>query len=85
MAATSHALLFESPEPDALGPQHATGLLLRRPLKPRIEHSRESRAAAPFQPDQLQPASSIDACGAAYVEGARGSPLTGSDGQSGRR
>ena len=73
MAATSHALLPESPEPDVLGAQHATGLLLARHLKPQIEHSRDSCATAPFQPDQLQPASLIDACGAAYVERARAS------------
>jgi hypothetical protein len=71
MAATSPALLPGSPEPDALGPQHATGLLLARQLKPRIEHSRENRATAPFPPDQLRAASSIDACAAAYVERAR--------------
>ena len=71
MAATSHALLPESPEPDGLEPQHAAGLLLGRPLKPRIEDSRESRATAPFHPDQLPPAGSLDASGAAYVERAR--------------
>jgi hypothetical protein len=68
MASTSHALLPESPEPDELEPQHATGLLLGRPLN---EHSRERRATTPVQPDQLQPASSLDASGAAYVERAR--------------
>jgi hypothetical protein len=82
MAATSHALLPESPEPDELEPQHATGLLLGRPLN---EHSRESRATTPVQPDQLQPASSLDAAGAAYVERARASCPRGQRGSGTRR
>jgi hypothetical protein len=71
MAATSHALPPESPEPDELEPQHATGLLLGHPLKPRSEHSRESRVTAPFHPDQLPPAGALDGSGATYVERAR--------------
>jgi dCTP deaminase len=57
MADTSHALLFESSEPDELEPQHATGLLPAQHLKALIEHSREIRATAPIEADQLQPAS----------------------------
>ena len=73
MAATSHALLLKSPERDELEPQHATGLLLGRYLKPRIGHSRVGFAMAPFEPDQLQPVGPIDASGTAYVERARAS------------
>jgi dCTP deaminase len=57
MTETSHALLFESSDPDEIEPQHATGLLPAQHLKALIEHSREIRATAPIQPDQLQPAS----------------------------
>jgi dCTP deaminase len=57
MAETSHALLFESREPDEIEPQHATGLLPAQYLKGLIEHSREIRATEPIEPDQLQPAS----------------------------
>src|SRR5918994_7816417 len=57
MADTSHALLFESSDPDELEPQHATGLLPAQHLRALIEHSREIRAIEPIEADQVQPAS----------------------------
>jgi dCTP deaminase len=57
MAYASSALLFEDRESTELEPRHGTGLLPAQHLKALIEQSREIRATAPIEPDQLQPAS----------------------------
>ena len=57
MAYASSALLFEDRDSTELEPRHGTGLLPAQHLKALIEQSREIRATAPIEPDQLQPAS----------------------------